>query len=194
MADKKTITINGNEYASKSNAIRALLVEGVKKSDIAKQTESHYSFVVTVERKMLADATPEADAARVAKEEAKAAKAAEKEKLAKERAEKKAARDKERAEKKAATEAERAEKKAMTAIRIAVARNAANADRVAKLKKAVKITASKGKGKGAKVTNKQKAKINSTITEEEEIEAALAFDAEIPADIAADMAADGLID
>jgi len=185
MADKKTITINGATYDSKSDAIRALLVDGMKKSEIAKITESHYSFVVTVEHKMLADSTPEAEAARQAKEEAKAAKTATEEAAAKEKAEKKAARDKERAEKKAATEAEKAKKKA--------ARDAVKADKQAKLKKAATIAAGKTK------SNKKSAAIDENDvyvddSEIEAIEAALANDALIPEDIAADMAEEGLFD
>jgi hypothetical protein len=50
MSKKISVTVNGMEYTSKSEAIRSLLASGLKKSEVCKVLGVRYPFVVNVEK------------------------------------------------------------------------------------------------------------------------------------------------
>jgi len=50
---KKRCQVNGVRYATRTKAIEALLVDGWRKCDIAKKISANYSFIVTIQNRML---------------------------------------------------------------------------------------------------------------------------------------------
>jgi len=175
MANKSiNVEVNGVTYNSKSDAIRALLAQGVRKSEVAKQLDAHYSFVMTIERAMLF-ANSEGGKAFVAqKAEQKAAES-------KVREEQKAAATAAKETAKVKREAERAAKKSEK-----VTVDAKKKDAAKKVKTAAKKVAVKKAAKASK-------KAESSVIDEANIAELLGTD-DIPEDIRAEMVQDGLID
>lgn len=169
MATKKSLEIAGVEYASKSDAIRALLAGGMKKSQVAEATGSHYSFVVTVERKMLFDASEEGQrliAEKKAKKEAKA---------------------KEKAD-------ERKEIEARKAVRAKkAAANKKKKDAADKAKAAKKANHSAKVSKAAQTLNINPVILDEEVSEEDTL-INEALNSEMPPEVAAQMKEDGLLE
>lgn len=63
MSVKKEVTVDGVVYASKSDAIKAMLAAGTKKSVIAKALEIQYPFIYAVEKRVAFEASDEGKAA-----------------------------------------------------------------------------------------------------------------------------------
>ena len=185
MSVKKTITVNEVTYDSKSDAIRALLASGMKKADVARATDSNYSFVVTVSRAVVdPNAAAEKQAKAAIRQDRKAKAEAEKAQKAKARAEKKAL--------KAAALLKKAEDEAAEA-KTPIKQTKAAMKKAVAVKKAVKKTVKKAVKKTAPVAqNLGVIEDDEELSDEDSlINSILADECDMPADIADEMRADG---